>query len=131
MPTLKPIVWNIPPSTMEENMSMFHVWVVMDACPAGMGAVLAQGKDWQTAHPATFMSKKFTPTQHTYFAYELEALGILEALSKWLNELMGGHSFTVVTDHKVLTYFKEKNHTATVISDGTTSSMALIAKLYT
>src|SRR5258707_256585 len=51
-------------------------------------------------------------TQFTYFNYELEALGVLEALMKWLNELMGGHTFTVVTNHKVLTYFKEKNHTA-------------------
>ncbi len=50
--------------------------------------------------------------QHMYFAYELEALGVLEALMKWLDELMGGHTFTVVTDHKALTYFKEKNHTA-------------------
>jgi len=111
-PILKPIIWDIPPSTMEENKSKFHVWVVTDACPAGMGAVLTQGKDWQTAHPAAFMLKKFTSTQHAYFAYELEALGILEALSKWLDELMGGCSFMVITDHKVLTYFKEKNHTA-------------------
>ncbi len=82
-----------------------------------MGAVLVQGENtqgenWQTAYPATFMSKKFTLTQHTYFAYELEALGVLEALTKWLDELTGGCTFTVVTNHKALTYFKEKNHTA-------------------
>ncbi len=77
-----------------------------------MGTVLTQGKNWQTTHPAAFMSKKFTLTQHAYFTYELEALGVLEALMKWLNELMGGHTFTVVTNHKALTYFKEKNHTA-------------------
>ena len=58
------------------------------------------------------MLKKFTLTQCAYFTYELEALGMLEALMKWLDELMGGRTFTVVTDHKVLTYFKEKNHTA-------------------
>ncbi len=110
-PILKPIVWEIPPEITEDK-SKFHVWVVTDACPAGMGAVLAQGKNWQTACPTAFMSKKFTSTQCTYFAYKLEALGILEALTKWLNELMGGCTFTVVTDHKVLTYFKEKNHTA-------------------
>ena len=106
MPILKPVIWNIPPGTTEENLSKFCVWVVMDACPAEMGAVLAQGEDWQTAHPTAFMLKKFTSTQHAYFAYELEALGILEALSKWLDELTGGHSFMVVTDHKALTYFK-------------------------
>ncbi len=37
---------------------------------------------------------------HAYFTYELKALGILEALIKWLNELTGGQRFTVATDHK-------------------------------
>ncbi len=117
MPILKPIVWEIPPETTEEDKAKFHIWVITNACPAGMGTVLVQGKNWQMAHPATFMLKKFTSTKHAYFAYELEALGVLEALTKWLNELMGGHTFTVVTNHvvtnhKALTYFKEKNHTA-------------------
>src|SRR5260221_11666642 len=101
-----------------------------------MGAVLVQGENtqgenWQTAYPATFMSKKFTLTQCAYFAYELEALGVLEALTKWLDELMGGCTFTVVTDHKALTYFKEKNHMLAAILDGVISSMDLIAKLFT
>jgi len=86
---------------------------------------------WQSACPAAFMLKKFTSMQHTYFAYELEALGVLEALMKWLDELMGGHTFTVVTDHKALTYFKEKTILLVTISDGKISSMVLIAKLFT
>src|SRR5260370_38908019 len=56
------------------------------------------------------MSKKFTPMQRSYFGYELEALGILEALTKWLDELTGNRKFTVVTDHKALIYFKQKVH---------------------
>src|SRR5260370_8128131 len=111
MPILKPIIWDIPPDTTEEDKGKFHIWVVTDACPARMGTVLAQGKNWQTTHPAAFMLKKFTSTQCAYFAYELEALGMLEALMKWLDELMGGCTFTVVTNHKVLTYFKDKNTT--------------------
>src|SRR5258708_29670220 len=83
----------------------------MDACPDGVGAVLSQGADWKTSRPASFMSKKFTATQHGYFGYELEALGVLEALTKWLDELTSSHKFTVVTDHKALTYFKAKQHT--------------------
>ncbi|SRR5258708_1068903 len=83
----------------------------MDACPAGVGAVLAQGQDWKLSRPAAFMSKKFTATQCSYFGYELEALSMLEALTKWIDELTGGQKFTVVTDHKALTYFKAKQHT--------------------
>src|SRR5258707_7838760 len=131
MPILKPIIWDIPPDTTEEDKAKFHVWVVTDAFPARMGTVLAQGEKWQSACPAAFMLKKFTLTQCAYFAYELEALGVLEALTKWLDELMGGCTFTVVTDHKALTYFKEKNHMLAAILDGVISSMDLIAKLFT
>jgi hypothetical protein len=50
------------------------------------------------------MSKKFTNTQRRYFSYELEALGILKALMRWQDDLMGGREFTVITDHKALEY---------------------------
>ena len=58
------------------------------------------------------MLKKFTLTHCLYFVYKLEALGVLEALSKWMDELTGGHKFMVITDHKALVYFKEKQHTS-------------------
>src|SRR5260370_40349077 len=88
----------------------YRVWVIADVCPASVGAVLAQGKTWMTSHPATFMSKKFTLTQQAYFSYELEALGVLESLYKWLDELSRNRKFTMVTDHKALIYFKQKIH---------------------
>jgi len=94
----------------KEERNKLHIWVITDACPAGMGALIGQGEKWQTCRPAAFMSKKFTNTQCRYFAYELEALGILEALMRWQDDLMGGCEFTVITDHKVLEYFKAKNH---------------------
>src|SRR5260370_6110875 len=101
-PILKPIIWEFPSGTTEEQRVKYRVWVITDACPAGIGAVLAQGETWMTSHPAAFMSKKFTPTQRAYFGYELEALGVLEALCKWLDELTG--------NHKALIYFKQKIH---------------------
>ena len=109
-PILKPIIWDIPPNTNDKDRLNYRVWVITDTCPASIGAVLAQGETWMTSHPAAFMSKKFTPTQRSYFGYELEALGILEVLYKWLNELMGNCKFMVITDHKALTYFKQKSH---------------------
>ena len=109
-PILKPIIWDIPPDAMETDKLKYKVWVIMDACPVGVSAVLAQGETWLTSQPAAFMSKKFTPTQRAYFGYELEVLSVLEALYKWLNELTGNHKFTVVTDHKALIYFKQKIH---------------------
>src|SRR6266581_2021330 len=56
------------------------------------------------------MSKKFTNTQCRYFTYKLEAFGVLKALMRWQDDLMGGHEFTVITDHEALEYFKVKNH---------------------
>src|SRR6266571_3778181 len=56
------------------------------------------------------MSKKFTNTQCRYFTYELKVLGVLEALMRWQDDLMGGCEFTVITDHEALEYFKAKNH---------------------
>ena len=111
-PILKPIRWDVPKGLTDSELKEYSVWVITDACPAGMGAILAQGENWQTATPAAFMSKKFTSTQRSYYAYELEALGVLEALTKWYDELTGGRQFTVVTDHQALIYFKAKKHTA-------------------
>src|SRR6266581_2239448 len=109
-PILKPIQWNPLGNLLKEERNKLHVWVITDTCPAGMGALIGQGEKWQTCHPTAFMSKKFTNTQCRYFAYELEALGILKALMRWQDNLMGGREFAVITDHKALEYFKVKNH---------------------
>src|SRR6266571_1638215 len=81
-PILKPIQWNPPENLSNEERTKLKVWVITDACPAGMGALIGQGEEWQTCQPAAFMSKKFTNTQCRYFAYELEALGVLKALMR-------------------------------------------------
>src|SRR5260370_27639200 len=110
MPILKLISWDFPLGMTEVERLKSRVWVIMDACPAGVSAVLAQGETWVTSCPVAFMSKKFTPTQRAYFGYKLEALGVLEALCKWIDKLTGNCHFTVVMDHKALIYFKQKIH---------------------
>ncbi len=100
----------MPIDTTDTEKFNYRVWVITDACPVGVSAVLAQGETWMMLCPAAFMSKKFTPTQRAYFGYKLEALGVLEALTKWLDELTGNRKFTVVMDHKALIYFKQKIH---------------------
>ena len=57
-PILKPIIWEVPPGTSEDNKLKYQVWVIMDACPADVSAVLAQGKSWMISCPTAFMSKK-------------------------------------------------------------------------
>jgi hypothetical protein len=86
------------------------VWVVCDACPSGCGAYFGQGDDWKTMHPAGFISKKFTDVQRSYFMYEHETLGIIEALKKWDDVLLGLLEIQIVTDHKALKTFMLKLH---------------------
>jgi RNase H-like domain found in reverse transcriptase len=54
------------------------VWVVCDACPSDCGAYYGQGEDWKTMKPASFMSKKFTDTQCSYFTYKHKTLGAIK-----------------------------------------------------
>ncbi|KAJ3475069.1 hypothetical protein NLI96_g12079 [Meripilus lineatus] len=82
------------------------IWVICDASNSGVGAVYGQGPDWQTCRPAGFMSKKLTNAQHSYRVFEFELIAIIEALLKWEDKLLG-QKFTVVTDHKALTFMKE------------------------
>jgi hypothetical protein len=67
-PILKPIIWDMPDDSSNKEGEKYRVWVITDTCPAGVGAILAQGASWDTSCPAAFMSKKFTSTQRSYFA---------------------------------------------------------------
>ena len=86
------------------------VWVVCNTCPSGCRAYYGQGEDWKTMKPAGFMSKKFTDAQCSYFTYEHETLGAIEALKKWDNELLGLPEIWVITDHEALKTFMQKAH---------------------
>jgi hypothetical protein len=61
-------------------------------------------------HPAGFMSKKFTDAQHLYFTYEHETLGVIKALKKWDDVLLGLSEIWIITDHKALKTFMQKLH---------------------
>ena len=52
-PILKPIDANHPDP----------IWVICDGSKSGVSAVYGQGPEWQTCHPAGFLSKKFSAAQ--------------------------------------------------------------------
>lgn len=85
------------------------IWVICDTSIFGMGAMYGQGETWQICHPAGFISKRFTDTQHHYWVFELETLVILEAILKWEDKLLG-YCIHVVTDYKALEFFKIQWH---------------------
>ena len=81
------------------------VWVITDGSKTRVGAVYGKGKDWEHCHPAGFLSKKFTNTQHNYRMHEHKTTAVLQALMKWEDKLLG-QNFMLVTDQKCLEYFK-------------------------
>lgn len=85
------------------------IWVICNTSKLGVGAMYRQGPTWQTCRPAGFMSKKFMTAQHNYQVHELEMLGILEALMKWEDKLMG-YQIHVITNHQALEFFKTQAH---------------------
>jgi cleavage and polyadenylation specificity factor subunit 1 len=60
---------------------------------------------WQ---PLAFFSKKLSPAQQKYSAYDRELLAIYEAV-KHFRHMLNAQHFTILTDHKPLTFaFHEK-----------------------
>ena len=80
------------------------IYLVCDASIAGVGSYYGQGTDWQTCHPAGFLSKKFLSAQHSYKTYEQETLAILEGLLRWEDKLLG-REIIVIMDHRTLEFF--------------------------
>ena len=81
-----------------------YIYLVCDMSIASVGSYYGQGTNWQTCHPAGFLSKKFSLAQHSYCTYEQEMLAILEGLLHWEDKLLG-HEIIIITDHRTLEFF--------------------------
>ena len=78
-----------------------------DASKVATGAVLTQLDSNGNRHPVACLSQTFMDTKRRYEIYDRELLGIIQALTKWRHYLQGsGHTTTVFSDHKNLTYFR-------------------------
>ena len=75
--------------------------LVTDASTTAMGAVLQQQikEVWQ---PLAFFSRKLSPAQRKYSAYDRKLLAIYEAV-KYFRHMLEARHFIVLTDHKPLT----------------------------
>lgn len=82
--------------------------LVTDASNVSLGAVLQQRVEnaWQ---PLAFFSKKMSPTQQRYSAYDRELLAVYESV-KHFRHMVEGRHFTIFTDHKPLIFaFQQKD----------------------
>ena len=76
--------------------------LVTDASTTAMGAVLQQRvqDNWQ---PLAFFSRKLSPAQQKYSAYDRELLAIYEAV-RYFRHMIEARHFTIYTDHKPLIF---------------------------
>ena len=103
---IKELVAKAPACWPIDSKSGERIWVISDASATSIGAWYGQGPTWDTCRPAGFISRKFMLAQMNYCTWEQELLGVLEALLRWEDKLLG-LLFTIVTDHQALTFFNE------------------------
>jgi hypothetical protein len=86
-----------------------QVWMMTDACPTGVGGVIAQGSDWRKAKIAAFYSAKMNSAQQNYAVHEQELLAGVETMLRH-RDILQGCPFKWLMDHKSLIYIlNQKN----------------------
>lgn len=81
--------------------------VESDASQWATGAVLRQRDINGDMRPCAYLLEGFTEAERNYEIYDRELLGIIRALKAWRHYLEGsGHSVTILSDHKNLTYWR-------------------------
>lgn len=78
-----------------------QVWLMTDACPTGVGGVIAQGQEWRDAQVAAFYSAKLNAAQRNYPVHEQEMLAGVETMLRH-RDILQGCPFIWLTDHKSL-----------------------------
>ena len=80
-----------------------HFYVDTDASNTGVGAVLIQRDGKGFPHPIAYASRKMNTSEKVYSTMDQEALAILFGIGRF-DEYLRGRRFTVVTDHKSLSW---------------------------
>ena len=97
---LQSVLCSVPSLTLPVPTDSFVLQT--DASGVGIGAVLSVLRQ-DVEYPVAFYSKKLLPRERKYSASELEALAVVVAITHFEAYLIT-HPFTVVTDHRALTF---------------------------
>ena len=103
---LKSVLCSVPTLTLPVPADSFILQT--DASGVGLGAVLSVLRE-EVEYPVAFFSKKLLPRERQYSASELEALAVVVSVGHFEAYLIT-HPFTVVTDHKALTFLNSAHH---------------------
>src|SRR5579871_3642567 len=85
------------------------IFVVSDASLSGGGGYICQGETLETAKPAVYHSRVFTPAQMNYPVHEQELLA-LENIMKSYEHWLLGRPFTAVTDSQAMLSLLKQKH---------------------
>lgn len=86
-----------------------RIFVVSDASLSGGGGYICQGKSLETATPAVYHSRVFTPAQTNYPVHEQELLALVDIVKSYEHWLLG-RSFTAVTDSQAMLSLMKQKH---------------------
>ena len=78
------------------------IYIFTDAHISGLGAILAQGDNYQDAKPIVIASRTTSNTEKRYPQLDLEATAIDFALRRFRNYVVGAPNVEIITDHKPL-----------------------------
>jgi hypothetical protein len=85
------------------------IFVVSDASLSGGGGYICQGETLETARPAVYHSRVFTPAQTNYPVHEQELLALVDLVKSFEHWLLG-RPFTAVTDSQAMLSLMKQKH---------------------
>ena len=95
-----------------------RIFIFTDAHKTGLGAMLSQGDDIESAKPVAFASRTTNKAEANYPQLDLEAMGLDFALRRFRKYLVGAPDIvTLVTDHKPLLSIFNGNRKGSIRSE--------------
>ena len=95
-----------------------RIFIFTDAHKTGLGAMLSQGDDMESAKPVAFASRTTNKAEANYPQLDLEAMGLDFALRRFRRYLVGAPDIvTLVTDHKPLLSIFNGNRKGSIRSE--------------
>jgi hypothetical protein len=86
-----------------------RIFVVSDASLSGGGGYICQGESLESAKPAVYHSRVFTPAQTNYPVHEQELLALVDIVKSYEHWLLG-RPFTAVTDSQAMLSLMKQKH---------------------
>jgi transposase InsO family protein len=86
-----------------------QIYVVSDASLVAGGGYIAQGETLESARPAVYHSRVFTPAQTNYPVHEQELLALVDIIKSYEHWLIG-RPFTAYTDSQAMLSLMKQKH---------------------